>query len=106
MSADLGYSEEELTADLQIWWDEQVSDSDDPFAEPSGPRTGTIFEVVPMVDSLAVVTALITIENHVKFEIPPQIIRAGGYGDFPRMIADLLPKVRALVLKKHKKEAA
>jgi acyl carrier protein len=99
------YSEDALIADLRRWWDEQVADEEDPFADPPRPRAGTIFEVVPVVDSLGVVSALVTIEKHLDFEIPPQIIKPGGYRNFEEMIADLLPKVRALLIKR-KKEAA
>lgn len=107
MNTHLGYSEDDLTADLRSWWDDQVADADDPFADPQPPpRTGTIFEVLPVVDSLGVVTALITIEKHVQFELPPGIIKAGGYRSFEEMVGDLLPKVRALVIKQRKKEAA
>ena len=106
MSTGLGYSEDDLTADLRTWWDDEVADADDPFGDPRPARTGTIFEVVPAVDSLGVVTALITIEKHVKFEVPPRIIRPGGYRSFEEMISDLLPKIRALVIKQRKKEAA
>ena len=106
MSTDLAYSEDDLTADLRTWWNDQIANADDPFADPRPPRSGTIFEVVPMIDSLGVVAALITIEKHVNFEVPPRIIKAGGYKDFEEMIADLLPKVSALAIKRRRKEAA
>lgn len=106
MDTDLGYSEDDLKADLRAWWDDQVSTEDDPFADPQPPRTGTIFEVVPAIDSLGVVEALITIEKHLKCEVPPRIIKAGGYRDFEEMAGDLLPKIRALVIKQRKKDAA
>lgn len=100
------YSENTLIADLRKWWNEQVADEEDPFADPHQPRSGTIFEVIPSVDSLGVVAALITIEKHLNFEIPPQIIKPGGYRNFEEMIADLLPKVRTLLIKQRQKEAA
>lgn len=106
MSAGLGYSEIDLIADLQVWWDDQVANAEDPFADPRPPRAGTIFEVVPVIDSLGVVTALLTIEKHVNFEVPARIIRAGGYRSFDDMTADLLPKIRTLVTRQRKKEAA
>lgn len=106
MSASLGYSEIDLIADLQAWWNDQVAAAEDPFADPRPPRAGTIFEVVPVVDSLGVVTALLTIEKHVNFEVPARIIRAGGYRSFEDMTAGLLPKIRALVIRERKKEAA
>ncbi len=107
MSAVLpSFSEKDLAADLQVWWDEQVESDDDPFAKPKPSKKGTIFDVVPVVDSLGVVTALLTIEKHVGFEVPPGIIKRGGYASFPEMLGDLLPKVHALVAKKKSKEAA
>jgi hypothetical protein len=106
MTPNLGYSENDLTADLRRWWDDQVADPNDPFAEPRPSRSGTIFDVVPAVDSLGVVEVLITIEKHVNCEVPVGIIRPGGYRNFEEMIADLLPKTRAFAMKQRKKEAA
>jgi acyl carrier protein len=106
MRTNPSYSEEALTADLRKWWKEQVTDEDDPFSAPRTPRSGTIFEVVPAVDSLSVVAALVAMEKHLDFEVPPRIIKPGGYRDCEEMIADLLPKVRDLRLKQSKKEAA
>ena len=107
------YDEHELTKDLRSWWNDQVGGGDDdPFADPK-PASGTIFDVIPEIDSLGAVTGLITIEKHVGFEVPPRVIRRGGYNDFNDMVNDLLPKVRALVEKKggatgshHKKKDA
>lgn len=102
------YSEGELLADLRTWWDGEVGDYD-PFADPK-PPTGTIFDVIPTVDSLGAVNGLLTIEKHVGFELPPRVIRPGGYASFDDMAADLLPKVRAMVARRlsapRRKEAA
>jgi len=106
MSSAFDYSEDDLVADLKVWWSDQVADADDPFADPRSPREGTIFEVVPVVDSLGVVTALVTIEKHVNFKVPASIIKAGGYRSFEEMRAHLLPRVRSLALQRRKKEAA
>jgi hypothetical protein len=102
----LAHTESDLVTDLRTWWDDHVEADDDPFAEPPRPpRAGTIFEVVPVIDSLGVVTALLTIEKHVGFTVPVRIIKRGGYGSFAEMVADLLPKVQALVLRKRKEAA-
>jgi hypothetical protein len=104
MSSDLGYSEDDLVAELQECWGAQIAAAvDDPFADPP-PATGTIFEVIPVIDSLAVVTVLVTIEKHVNFEVPVSIIKPGGYESFDEMIGHLLPAVRVLAAKKHKRE--
>jgi hypothetical protein len=107
------YDEGALATDLKTWWDDQVGGGkDDPFADPSAPTAGTIFDVIPAVDSLGVVTGLITIEKHVGFKVSPRVIRRGGYNSFDDMITDLMPKIKILVEKKKatndnpKKEAA
>lgn len=89
--------EKALLADLKIWWDEQVG-KDDPFAPPK-PAPGTIMDVLPEVDSLATVTALIVIEKHLQCEVPPSVIRPGGYHSFEDMTRDMLPKLPALIAK-------
>jgi acyl carrier protein len=99
---DQAYDENALTKDLRLWWDDQVSGgAADPFASPK-PESGTIFDVIPEIDSLGAVTGLITIEKHTGFEVPPRVIRRGGYQDFDDMVSDLLPKVRVLVERQKK----
>lgn len=97
--ASVPFSEEALLDDLRSWWDDEVGDADpfaDPFADPKL-GSGTIFDVIPTIDSLGAVNGLLTIERHVGFEVPPRVIRPGGYVSFDDMTADLLPKVRAMV---------
>jgi hypothetical protein len=107
--AEHGYSEEALTADLRAWWDGEVGGVDDPFADPKPAASGTIFDVLPAIDSLGCVNGLLTIEKHVGFEVPSRILRRGGYSSFNEMAADLLPKVRAMMDRRptrRRKEAA
>lgn len=99
----LGYSEVDLINDLREWWDEEVVG--DPFAEPAA-STGTIYELQPAVDSLGVVNQLVIIDKHVGFEVPPTVVRRGGYNSFEDMVVDLLPKVRALYVERKKGQAA
>jgi hypothetical protein len=97
---EMSYHEDALVRDLRIWWDDQVGgDEDDPFAAPKRP-CGTIFDVVPEIDSLGAVTGLITVEKHIGFKVPASIIRRGGYSSFDDLLGDLLPKVRMLVEKR------
>jgi hypothetical protein len=90
-----GFDEQALLADLKIWWDEQVG-QDDPFAAPK-PTSGTIMDVLPNIDSLATVTALVVIEKYLPCEVPPTVIRPGGYHGFDDMTQDMLPTLQALV---------
>lgn len=91
----VGFDETALLADLKAWWDEQVG-KDDPFAPPK-PPPGTIMDVLPEVDSLAVVTALIVMEGHLPCEVPPSVIRPGGYHSFEDMTQDMMPKLHGLI---------
>lgn len=108
--SDHSYSGEALAADLRGWWDAEVGGADDPFAAPAAASKGTIFDVLPAIDSLGCVTALLTIEKHVGFEVPPKVLRRGGYSSVDDMTSDLLPKVRVLAERREqaarKKEAA
>lgn len=90
-----GFDAKALLADLKTWWDEQVG-KDDPFASPK-PTPGTIMDVLPPVDSLATVTALVVIEAHLPCEVPPTVIRPGGYHGFDDLVQDMLPRLQALV---------
>lgn len=92
-----GFSEQELLADLEAWWDEQVG-KDDPFAAPQS-ASGTIMDALPEVDSLATVAALVVMEKYMPCEVPPTVIRPGGYHTFEDMKQDMLPKLQALVEK-------
>lgn len=93
-----GFDETALLRDLRTWWDAEVG-ADDPFAPPK-PPAGTIFDVLPAIDSLGVVAGLLLIETHLPCKVPLRLIRRGGYNSFDDMVADLMPKLRDLV-KKH-----
>jgi hypothetical protein len=93
----IGFDDKALLADLKTWWDEQVG-KDDPFAPPP-PPPGTIMDVLPEVDSLATVTALIVMEQHLPCEVPPSVIRPGGYHSFEDMTQDMMPKLQGLIEK-------
>ena len=99
MDDDLGYDEGALVNDLRAWWNDQVG-GDDPFVSPKAP-SGTIFDVVPEMDSLSAVTGLVTVEEHLGFDVPPTMIRRGGYSNFDDMVNDIMPKVRSMA-EKHK----
>ena len=91
----VSFDEQALLAELKLWWDEQVG-KDDPFAPPK-PPPGTIMDVLPEVDSLATVTALIIMEKYLPCEVPPTVIRPGGYHSFEDLTKDMLPKLQGLI---------
>jgi hypothetical protein len=92
----VSFNEKALLADLKIWWEQQVGE-DDPF----GPRKpdGTIMDVLPQVDSLAIVCSLVIMERHLPCKVPLSVIRRGGYLSFEDMTQDMLPKLRGLICK-------
>jgi acyl carrier protein len=102
-SESLGYDEAALLEELKGWWDEQLSE-DDPFAEPK-PPSGTIFDVLPAIDSLGMVSGLVAVEKHVPFKVPVRVIRRGGYNSFKDLESDLMPKLRTLA-ERHKARQA
>ena len=89
------FDEKALVAGLKSWWDSEVTDEDDPFAAPKMPA-GTIFDALPAIDSLGVVSALLTVEKHVPFKVTPRLIRPGGYNSFEDLVADFTSKLKAL----------
>ncbi len=101
------FDQAKLLEDLKLWWDDQVSDSD-PF-KPKLPADGSIFDVIPEIDSHAALTSLLTIEKHVGVELPPKLLKRGGYSSFEEMAGHLVPRVREFVeselLKKGKSAA-
>lgn len=95
------FDEAALLQDLRIWWDGEVG-GEDPFAPPK-PPAGTIFDALPAIDSLGVVTGLVVIEAHLPCKVPLRLIRPGGYNSFDDLVADLMPKLRNLVKKNTQK---
>jgi hypothetical protein len=95
---DNSLDEKALAADLKSWWDSEVSAVDDPFAPPAMPA-GTIVDALPAIDSLGVVSGLLTVEKHVPFKITPRLIRPGGYNSFEDLVADFTSKLKALAAK-------
>jgi hypothetical protein len=96
------FNEKQLIAELQTWWDDQIA-LDDPFSEPKA-ASGTIFDALPMVDSLATVSALLMVAKHVPFRVTPKIIKKGGYTDFDDLVTDMMPKLKELSQKHELKQ--
>jgi hypothetical protein len=92
--SDLGYDEASLRAGLESWWDEETAESSGPLSV--SPAAGTIFDAIPDMDSLSALKGLLTVEEHVPFEVPTKIIRRGGYHSFDDMCSHILPQIEAL----------
>ena len=84
----------ELIAELNDWYDEETASIDGSIASeaPSG-TGGSIISTAPSIDSKRVVDATVATQTVLGIELPPQIIKPGGYDSFDEMIDDLLPKL-------------
>lgn len=83
-----------LVSELQTWFDEETApiDGASPPAAPSG-SGGSIVGMRPAIDSKRVVDASRVTRIVLEMELPPEIIKRGGYATCDEMISDLLPKL-------------
>lgn len=83
-----------LVSELQTWFDEETAPIDGvaPPAAPSG-SGGSIVGMRPAIDSKRVVDASRVTRVVLDMELPPEIIKRGGYVSCDEMISDLLPKL-------------
>ena len=91
------FPERELLAALEQWWEKEVDD--DPFADPA--KKGTLYDLLPTVDSLTLVNMLLTLESLLGFSLPISVIKRGGYRTKEEMTKHLLPRIRRAFEAKH-----
>ena len=101
-----------LTAELQIWFEKEASSIDGKIesAAPAG-TGGSIVTVRTPIDSKRVLDTTLITEEVLGIELPPEIIKPGGYETFDEMVSDLVPKLRLvftgeLKVKQRKREDA
>ncbi|GJL87168.1 MAG: hypothetical protein DHS20C03_08770 [Minwuia thermotolerans] len=84
----------ELIEKLEAWFEEETEAIDGELAggAPSG-SGGSILGMRPAIDSKRVVDATVITEQVLEIELPPEIIRPGGYDSCEDMIADIVPKL-------------
>jgi acyl carrier protein len=58
----------------------------------------------PVIDSLVVVSLLVELEPMVGFELPEDLVRAGGYDSIEQVVQHLLPQVQKRWNKKHEEK--
>ena len=83
-----------LVQELQAWYDEETApiDGSSPPPAPSG-GGGSIIGMRPAIDSKRVVDAARVTRAVLDMELPPEIIKRGGYESCEEMISDLIPKL-------------
>jgi len=84
-----------LVSELEAWFEEETASIDGtvPAGAPSG-SGGSIIAVRPAIDSKRVVDATVITKKVLGIDLPPEIIKAGGYASCEEMIADIVPKLQ------------
>jgi len=84
----------DLENGLREWFEEE-SASIDGSVEAGAPAGdgGSIISGLPAIDSKRVIDATLITEEVLGIELPPEIIKPGGYETFDEMINDIIPKL-------------
>jgi len=84
----------DLEKGLRDWFEEE-SASIDGSVEAGAPAGdgGSIISGLPAIDSKRVIDATLITEEVLGIELPPEIIKPGGYETFDEMINDIIPKL-------------
>jgi hypothetical protein len=83
-----------LIQGLTDWFDEETAAIDGSVvgSAPSG-SGGSIISVRPAIDSKRVVDATLITEEVLGIELPPEIIKAGGYESLEAMLDHIVPRL-------------
>src|SRR5579871_3786908 len=91
------FPESEIRDRIKKFWKEKTDEeADDPFATE---RKNTLYDVLPVMDSLEIVRFILRIEEIIDIEIPPKVIQRGGYDSCEEMTRHLMPQLRELYTK-------
>jgi hypothetical protein len=85
----------ELIAQLEAWFEEESASIDGTVlaGAPSG-AGGSIIALRPAIDSKRVLDASVITKQVLGIELPPAIIKPGGYNSCAEMVADIVPKLQ------------
>lgn len=95
LGAEFDAKAQELTKELKAWFDEETAAIDGSILDdaPSG-TGGSILGIGPSIDSKRVVDATLITEKVLGIDLPPEIIKPGGYESFEAMIDHLVPRLK------------
>lgn len=93
----------ELLDRLSEWFEAETTSIDDIIANsaPSG-TGGSVVSARPSIDSKRVVDATVITEEVLGIELPPEIIKPGGYENFQEMADHLVPMLKRVFTKEIK----
>jgi len=99
LKADFAKRRDELVAELEAWFEEETASIDGSIeaAAPAG-AGGSIMSVRPAIDSKRVVDATVVTKRVLEIDLPPELIKPGGYASCEEMIADLIPKLERVFI--------
>lgn len=88
-----------LKAALEVWFEEEIEAIDGSVGgdAPSG-GGGSIFGMRPAIDSKRVLDATAITKKILEIDLPPEIIKPGGYDSCADMIADIVPKLERVFI--------
>ena len=88
-----------LIAKLETWFEDEVAAIDGEIAAEAPSGSGaSIMGMRPAIDSNRVLDATVITKEVLNMELPPEIIKPGGYGSCDEMIADLVPKLEQVFI--------
>lgn len=89
---------DELVDALSEWYDEEIEAIDAGIDEgvPQG-DAGTISSCGPAIDSKRVLDASAVTKKVIGIDVPPKIIRKGGYNDLDDLVSHLVPRLRKVI---------
>lgn len=83
-----------LVSELEAWFEEETEAIDGTVAAGAPAGTGgSIMGMRPAIDSKRVLDAAAVTKKVLEIDLPPEIIKPGGYDSCAEMIADIVPKL-------------
>jgi hypothetical protein len=85
----------ELASQLEVWFEQETVPLDGtPGADAPSGEGGSTIGMRPAIDSKRVVDATAVTKKVLGIELPPAIIKPGGYTSCEEMINDIVPKLK------------
>ena len=85
----------ELVSQLEAWFEQETVPVDGaPGGDAPSGEGGSIIGMRPAIDSKRVVDATVVTKKVPGIELPPAIIKPGGYTSCAGMIDDIVPKLK------------
>lgn len=99
LEAEFDGKRQELIGRLKDWYDRETAPiAPDLAAVAPGGSGGSILDRDLAIDSKRVLDATLVTEELLEMELPPELIKPGGYDSFDEMIDDIVPKLREVFI--------